>query len=183
MLIHNGIPSRFPTDRSIADDIGNWWVLQTKPNRDLKLARYLMKQDIGYYMPLYDQKIKYGSLGRVRVVRAPLMKGYLCVALEKGNHKQLYNSHDFAKIIEVKDQVSFVKELQSLHIVSENEQDLEVKTGLLKGRSAHIVSGPLKGVHGIVLNRVRKGLFAISVPMFNRTVVLNVNPSTSLELR
>lgn len=183
MLVHNGVPSRFPTDRSIDDDMGRWWVLQTKPNRDLKLAGYLMKQGVGYYMPLYDHEIKYGSLGRVRVVRAPLMKGYLCVALEKGNHKQLYSSHDFARIIEVKDQASFVKELQSLHLVTENEQDLEVQPGLLKGRSAHIVSGPLKGVQGVVLNRSRKGKFAISVPMFYRTVVLNVDPLTSIELR
>lgn len=183
MLSHNGVPSRFPTDRSIADDTGLWWVLQTKPNRDLKLARYLMKQEIGYYLPLYDFKIKYGSLGRVRVVRAPLMKGYLCVALDKSNHKQLYNSHDFSRIIEVKDQASFVKELQSLHLVTENEQDIEVQPGLLKGRAAHIVSGPLKGVQGVVLSRVRKGQFAISVPMFNRTVVLNVNRMTNLELR
>ena len=183
MLSHNGIPSRFPADRSIEDDMGRWWVLQTKPNRDLKLAKYLLKQEISYYMPLHDQKIRYGALRKEKVLRGPLIKGYLCVALDKTSHNRLYNSHDFARIIEVKDQSNFVKELQSLSRVTEAEQDLDVRPGVLKGRPAFVVSGPLKGVEGIVLNRVRKGHFAISVEMFSRTVVLNVNPRTNLGIR
>ena len=163
--------------------MGRWWVLQTKPNRDLKLARYLLKQEISYFMPFHDQKIKYGCLGREKVLRAPLIKGYLCVALDKTDHKRLYNNHDFAKIIEVKDQGRFVKELEALFKVTETEQDLDVLPGVLNGRPAFVVSGPLKGVEGVVLSRAKRGHFAISVGMFNRTVILKVNPMTSLEIR
>jgi transcriptional antiterminator RfaH len=182
ILPQTDVPSRFPVDRPIEDDTDRWWVLQSKPNRDWKLATYLRNREISYYMPLYDRRIKFGSFGRERVVRAPLFKGYLCVALDRERHSLLYDSHDFAKIIEVKDQATFVKELQSVSRVTTTEQDLQVKEGVLKGRTALITSGPLKGVEGIVVSRAKKGKFAISISMFNRTLILNVNPFTDLEI-
>jgi transcription antitermination factor NusG len=182
ILPQTDVPSRFPVDRPIEDDTNRWWVLQSKPNRDWKLATYLRNREISYYMPLYDRRIKFGSFGRERVVKAPLFKGYLCVALDRERHSLLYDSHDFAKIIEVKDQATFVKELQSVSRVTTTEQDLQVKEGVLKGRTALITSGPLKGVEGIVVSRAKKGKFAISISMFNRTLILNVNPFTDLEI-
>ncbi len=182
ILTQTDVPSRFPVDRPIDDDTGRWWVLQSKPNRDWKLATYLRNREISYYMPLYDSRIKFGSFGREKVVRAPLFKGYLCVALDRERHSLLYDSHDFARIIEIKDQATFVKELQSVSRVTTTEQDLQVKAGVLKGRTALIASGPLKGVEGVVVSRAKKGKFAISISMFNRTLILNVNPFTDLEI-
>ncbi len=182
MLPRTDVPSRFPVDLPIEDDTERWWVLQSKPNRDWKLATYLLNREISYYMPLYDRRIKFGSFGREKVVRAPLFKGYLCVALDREKHSLLYDSHDFARIIEIKDQATFVKELQSVARVTTTEQDLQVKAGVLKGRTALITSGPLKGVEGVVMSRAKKGKFAISISMFNRTLILNVNPFTDLEI-
>ena len=182
MPAQNDIPSRFPVDRPIEDDTGQWWVLQSKPNREWKLARYLLQREISYYMPLYDRKIKFGAFGREKIVRAPLFRGYLCFALDREKQSLLYNTHDFARIIEIREQDAFVKELQSVSTVTKSQHDLLVQPGVLKGRAALIVSGPLKGLEGVVLRRAKKGQFAISVTMFNRTVILNVNPLTDLEI-
>lgn len=54
--------------------------------------------------------------------------------------------------------------------------------GIMKGRRVQITSGPLKGAEGIVVGRSKKGQFAITVEMFNRTVIVNVDPFTNLEL-
>ena len=181
MRFSEDIPSRYPEGKPLEEDLGLWWVIHSKPNREWKLARYLLNQEISYYMPLCDRKIKIGRL-REKITKAPLFKGYLCFALNREKHWRLYDTHDFARIIQVKEQNSFVKELQSVSKVLEVEQDLLVKPGLLKGRRVVVTSGPLQGVEGIVVGRSNKGRFAITVEMFNRTVIVNVDPLTDLEI-
>ncbi|MGP8282558.1 MAG: transcription termination/antitermination protein NusG [Desulfomonilaceae bacterium] len=157
MTVKNDVPSRFPVDRPIEEDTGQWWVLQSKPNREWKLAKYLLQREISYYMPLYDRKVKFGSFGREKVIKAPLFRGYLCFALDREKQTFLYNTHDFVRIIEIKEQDTFVKELQSVSKLTTSGQDLLVKPGVLKGRAALIASGPLKGVEGVVVRRAKKG--------------------------
>jgi transcription antitermination factor NusG len=86
------------------------------------------------------------------------------------------------KIIQIKDQDKFVRELQLVSRVLETGKDLLVKPGILKGRRVMVSSGPLQGAEGIVVGRSKKGKFAITVEMFNRTVIVNVDPFTDLEL-
>lgn len=176
------IPSRYPVDRSLEDDLGLWWILHVKPNREWKLANYLLHHEISYYFPLYDRKTIVGYFRREKITQAPLFRGYLCFALERENHSFLYESHDFVKIIPINDQDKFVRELQSVSKALETGKDLLVKQGILKGRKVMVSSGPLQGAEGVVLGRSKKGRFAITVEMFNRTVIVNVDPFTDLEL-
>lgn len=181
MRFNEDIPSRYPEGKPLEEDLGLWWVIHSKPNREWKLARYLLNQGISYYMPLYDRKIRIGGL-REKITKAPLFKGYLCFALDREKHWRLYDTHDFARIIQITEQNSFVRELQSVSKVLAVEQDLLVKPGLLKGLRVVVTSGPLQGVEGIVVGRSSKGRFAITVEMFNRTVIVNVDPLTDLEI-
>ncbi len=182
MPLHDNIPSRFPEGKPLEEDAGLWWVLHSKPNREWKLANYLLHHEISYYMPIYDRKIRVGGFQRERTTKAPLFKGYLCFALDREKHWRLYDTHDFARIVEIKEQNSFVKELQSVSRALEADQDLLVKPGILKGRRVLVVSGPLQGVEGLIVGRSNKGRFAITVEMFNRTVIVNVDPFTDLEI-
>lgn len=181
-ISHNNIPSRFPENRSLEDELGLWWVLHVKPNREWKLVKYLLHHEISYYFPLYDRKTIVGYYRREKITQAPLFRGYLCFALDREKHGLLYESHDFVKIIQIKDQDKFVRELQLVSKVLETGKDLLVKPGILKGRRVMVSSGPLQGAEGIVVGRSKKGKFAITVEMFNRTVIVNVDPFTDLEL-
>jgi len=179
---HENIPSRFPEDMSLEDHMGLWWILHVKPNCEWKLARYLLRHEISYYFPLYDRKIKVGYLRRERITQAPLFRGYICFALDREKHVLLYNTHDFTRIIQIKDQEKFIRELQFVTKALSTGRDLLVKPGILKGRKVIVASGQLQGVEGIVVGRTKKGRFAITVEMFNRTVIVNVDPFTDLEL-
>lgn len=182
MPFPSDIPSRFPFDRPLEDDTGIWWVLQCRPNRERRMAKYLLQREISYYLPLYNRQIKIGASRRESIIKAPLFKGYLCFALDRNKHNLLYETHDFARILQIRDQDTFVAELQSVSKVIKTEQDLLVKPGLLRGRRALIVSGPLKGLEGVIVRHAKSGQFAITVEMFNRTVILNVNPFTDLQI-
>ncbi|MFH0958442.1 MAG: transcription termination/antitermination NusG family protein [Pseudomonadota bacterium] len=182
MASHDNIPSRFPEDRSLEQDLGLWWILHSKPNREWKLAKYLLNHEISYYLPIYQRKTRIGYFRLEKIIPTRLFRGYICIALDTKNHHLLYDTHDFVRIIKVNDQNGFVREIELVAKAIETGHDLFVMPGIMKGRRVRITSGPLKGAEGVVVGRSKKGQFAITVEMFNRTVIVNVDPFTNLEL-
>lgn len=181
MNVIDVIPCRYPEDRPLDEDMGMWWALHVKPNREWRMASFLMHKQISYYLPIYEHKKRFGYPPREKMVYRPLFRGYICFALHKDRHSLLYDSHDFVRIIGVPNQEQFVRELQSVAIALHVGKDLFVRSGLAKGRKVIVGTGPFKGVEGVVTRHSRKGQIAISVEMFNRTVIISLDEFTNLE--
>jgi transcription antitermination factor NusG len=176
------IQARFPENRPLEDDLGSWWVLHTRPNCEKAIATYLLHREISYYLPLYRQTVKVGNLGRTRTSDIPLFNGYICFALDREDHRLLYDTKKFVRIITVEDQELFVKELDGISKAVETEMDLLVHRGLVPGRRVRILSGPLAGHEGVVMRSRGEKKVALSVHMFNQSVVVKLDPLTGLEL-
>jgi transcription antitermination factor NusG len=175
------IPARFPEDRPLDEDIGAWWVLHVKPNCERQVAAYLFHRNISYYLPLYTKKTRVGYFKRIRATEVPLFRGYLCFALDKEQHNLLYDTKKLVRIIKVDDQEGFVRELNSIAKAIETGDDLMVQPGLTPGRRVLILSGPLEGTEGVVVKRRLERQLALSVQMFNQTVLVKLDPLTKLE--
>lgn len=175
------IPSRFPEDRSLEDDVGNWWVMHVKPNCEKMVARYFLNRSISYYLPLYERQRRTGYFKRVRTAMMPLFGGYICFALEKSDHKLLYDSKKFVRIITVDDQEAFVSELSAVSRAIASGEELSVQPGLVPGRKVLILSGTLEGTEGVIVRRGGHRKLVLSVQMFNQSVVLNLDPVTMIE--
>lgn len=176
------VPSRYPEDRPLSVDSGQWWVLHTKPNCEKRVASYLVSRQIPYYFPQVTVKERYGNLGRVRFNDIPLFRGYICFALDKENHGLLYDSKKLVRIIKVDDQERFVRELEAVAKAVESEQELLVKPGLVPGKRVLILSGPLKDTEGVIVRKRKKQSLALSVHMFNQTVLVDLDPLTDVEV-
>lgn len=176
------IPTRYPGDRSLDQDLGSWWVLHIKPNCEKKVASYLLNRKVSYYFPLYRQKSRVGYFKRFKTTEVPLFRGYLCFALPKKDHHLLYGSEKLVRIIEVEDQERFVRELQAVAKAVETGDDLSLQPGLVPGQKCLILSGPLEGTEGIVVKRRDGKQLALSVQMFNQTVLVKLDPLTELKL-
>jgi transcription antitermination factor NusG len=81
----------------------------------------------------------------------------------------------------VDDQLRFVKELQAIARAIETQDDLLVRGGLTPGRRILIVSGPMAGHEGVIVRQREKRHLALSVKMFNQTVLVRLDPETMLE--
>jgi transcription antitermination factor NusG len=180
--IYQTIPSRYPCDRLLEHDLGLWWVLHVKPNCEKLVATYLMNREISYYLPLYNRKERVGYFQRIRASVVPLFRGYLCIALDREKHNLLYDSKKFVRIIRVEDQERFVKELESVERAIETGEDLSVRAGLAPGRKVLILSGPLQGTEGVVVRGRKETQLALSVTMFNQSVLVKLDPFTKIEL-
>jgi transcription antitermination factor NusG len=181
MTVRDTVPARFPEDRPLYEDLGCWWVMHIKPNCEKKVAAYLLNRNISYYFPLYKEKRSVGYFRTTRVIEVPLFRGYLCFALEKEDHKLLYDTSKFLRIIKVDDQERFVKELSAVAKAIDTGIDLLVRPGLVPGKRVVISSGPLEGTEGVVLARRHGSRLALSVRMFNQTVLVRLDDMTSVK--
>jgi len=176
-----GVPARYPEGRTLEEDLGLWWILYTKPRCERQIVQYLLNRDISYYLPLYRRKIRYGNLRRTRTRELPLFNGYICFALDKQDHNLLYDCKKFVRIIRVDSQARFVKEMQAVVQAVETQDDLLVRGGLTPGRRILILSGPMMGHEGVIVRLRGKKHLALSVKMFNQTVLVRLDPETMLE--
>ncbi|MBI5250845.1 MAG: hypothetical protein HY912_15260 [Desulfomonile tiedjei] len=176
------IHSRYPEDRPLDEDLGAWWVMHIKPNCERMVAAYMLNRNISYYLPLYKHKKRIGGLRRIREVEIPLFSGYICFALDRDKHNLLYDTKKFVRIIKVEDQLRFVQELGAVAMAIDSGEDLMVRSGLVPGRKVLILSGPLEGTSGVIVRSRLERQLALSVQMFNQSVLVTLDPSTRLEL-
>lgn len=178
----NPVPSRHPLERSLEADLGAWSVLHVKPNCEKLVANYLLHRDISFYLPLYSKKTRVGYFQRIRTTEVPLFRGYICFALKKQEHHLLYDSKKLVRIIEVTDQKTFVEEMQAVDRAIRSGEDLMVTPGLTPGRKVLILSGPLQGLEGVVVKRRKQSQLALSVTMFNQSVLVKLDSLTKVEV-
>ena len=161
--------------------MGLWWVLHTKPNCEKQVAEYLLNRNISYYLPLIRRRVPYGNLGRTRIQEQCLFRGYVCLALEKTQHRQLYDTKKLVRIIQVGEQERFVKELDAISKAIENHEELLVQPGVVPGKRVLILSGPLTGSEGMVVRFKKEKHLGLAVHMFNQTVLVKLDPYTRVE--
>jgi len=175
------LPLRYPENRSLEADLGSWWVLHVKPNCENRIAAYLHNREVGYYLPMIPVTEKYGGLGRLRTTVKPLFRGYVCMALEERRHDLLFDTKKIVKVIRVENQEEFVKEMEAVSKALAGPSDLLVQPGLVPGKRVVILSGPLQGAEGVVVRRGSGAKLAISVTMFNQTVLVKLDRETKVE--
>ena len=86
------------------------------------------------------------------------------------------------RIVEVDDQKRFVEELQAVAKAVEAGDDLLVESGLAPGKKVRVLSGPLEGTQGTIVKRRKERQLALSVHMFNQTVLVKLDLNTKVEI-
>jgi hypothetical protein len=136
---------------------------------------------ISYYVPLYKEERSVGYSRTTKATETPLFRGYLCFALDKPEHRLLYDTGKFVRIIKVEDQARFVRELAAIAKVIDAGTDLLVRPGLVPGKRVVISSGPLEETEGVVLGRRYGRQLALSVRVFNQTILVRLDDVTTIE--
>src|SRR3989304_113717 len=112
LRIDENPPSRWPNERSLLDDRGQWWVIYTKPRNEKALAWDLYRMGIGYYLPLTIKQTRRGN-GKYRKSIVCLFPGYMSVVNYPNYKNELKRTGRVARIIEVEDQDRFVREIEN----------------------------------------------------------------------
>ena len=155
--------------------LGQWFVLHTRSRQEKALAEYLDRREIECFLPLF-RKVRY--YGRRKVAAdLPLFPGYLFL---KGTVEDAYaadRTDRVAHIIRVADQDRIDDELRQIRFALEQGGDLVPRERLVKGMRVEVMSGPFKGLEGIIEEELREDRLILSVGMLGRAADLEIDRS------
>lgn len=169
--------ARYPEDRALEDDIGDWVVAHLKSRQEKKFASDLMRAGIPYYLPLVEKRTRRRDNGKLRKSILPLFPGYVAVAAPEDRWSELFEYHRVANLIPVLDQDAFTRELSQVHTVLTSQQKVEVLPLFAEGQPVRVKAGPMMGVQGEVAEYRGNAIFLIRVRMFQLSVRVEIEDS------
>lgn len=149
-----------------------WWVLQTKPRCEKALARSLVRERVGYFLPQGQSRRRYQR--RWVTTHLPLFPGYLFMRGTEDARITAIQTNKVVSILEVNDQERLHAELTALHQVVNSGEEVSAEPQLPEGAKVEVIRGALSGVCGIVSRCDGSSRIIVEVKMLNRGVSVQV---------
>jgi len=155
----------------------HWYAVYTRSRHEKTVAEQLVHKSVDHFLPLYETVRKWKN-GNFKV-RLPLFPGYLFVR------------------IPLQDRLQVLQVPGVVHLVSSGgvplalpQAEIEtIRDALTKGLQAHphpylkvgsrvrVSSGPLQGLHGILLRKKGKLRLVVSVDLIMRSISIDLDAS------
>lgn len=160
-------PSRFPVDRPLDADLGNWRVAHVRSRCEKQFAHFLLEKGIGYYLPLFLRKTRRKDNNKTRKSICPLFPGYIAFAADaEAIHQWVLKNHDVVNVLAVKNQEKLVRELDQIKLILDRDLAFLSCAGILPGTKVVIRGGGLSGLEGVILRNDHSARLIVGVEMF-----------------
>jgi len=145
-----GMNIRWPPGRPLEDDVGWWRVAHVKPRNEKALAHDCEQMGVGYYLPLYEKRVRRRDNNKPRKSVLPLFSGYLPFVDREGAKDRIYRTNRVVRILNITDQETFVRELTQIWQLVTAGLQLGGVQSFTVGQKVRVSQGPLFGLVGIV---------------------------------
>ena len=168
MLIRSCPPFRHPDADPALPPAGRlWWLVQSHPLQERRLAAELVEAGVPCYLPLGARSWVTPGGRRLRRTGA-LFPGYLFVLAAEFPRPPRRTQSRIAKASRIEDQARFHRELAALHAVFSAPGDVTLGPVIESGSRVRVASGVLAGQSGVVLrtgsrNRVYVNLHEVGM--------------------
>jgi len=156
-----------------------WHVAHTKPRCEKKFAALLTAEGFTHELPLARVQRRYGV--RIRVHAKPLFPGYVFTRVPVALRTRCYQQNLIVRLIAVTDEPKFLIQLEDVRRVLASGLETAVRPLFAKGRMVQVVSGPLRGMHGVVDDPDRPGGVIIMMDALQQGVLVKI-PAVDLRL-
>src|SRR5262245_32669625 len=90
-----------------------WWVLHAKARTEKSIARQLVKQGIGFYLPLYEKR--WQKNGRSQHSHLPLFPGYLFLHGDAQQRIRALETNQIVQTLSVRDEARLLWDLNRVY--------------------------------------------------------------------
>lgn len=152
-----------------------WHVLHTKSRQEKILSNALTEMGIDHFLPLVRQARFYGR--HKLFVEVPLFPSYLFL---RGSIDDVYRADRtkrVARIVPVVNQRQIDWELGNIRLALERSASFDIYSYLTKGVRVEVRAGPLRGVQGIVSERIGMNRLILQVEMLGRALSVEIDAS------
>lgn len=151
-----------------------WYALYTKVNQEFKASEYLSKNNIEYYLPVVD-KIKQWS-DRKKRVKEPVLKNYIFIYATESQRQEALLLPQIVRCVFENGKPAVIPDwqIENFRKAVEANQDFIVYNGLVPGQKIEILSGPFKGVKGVIQTKSKNLTLAVSIELLNRSLIIEL---------
>ena len=139
---------------SIINSTYQWHAIYTRSRFEKKLANLLEQKGINCYLPLKIEKRQWSD--RVKKIEEPLLKGYLFVKVSNKEYFDVLNTPGAVCYVSFEGKAAPIPEKQindlKAFLQYVNDQVDVTRERLSKGEKIIVVTGPLKGVTGELID-------------------------------
>lgn len=156
------------------DENYRWVVIHCKPRCEKRLADYLGKRLMPYYLPQIKHKRVYQR--RKVVTTVPMFPSYLFAVLGPQDRDRVAISGLVVRFIRVGKQEHLIKELDRLCFANKKDVEVSPTMWLSKGLEVEILDGSLKGMRGVVESHDKISEVRLQVDILRQAVMVSVDP-------
>ncbi len=133
------------------DALAPWRVAHTRPRCEKKVAEKCLQDGLVTSLPLYRSVKKYR--GKTVTFRKPLFPGYVFFRGNPFEIIRLLQQDQVANVLTPPDEAEFAEQLADILAALETEREVRLAPLIVDGLRVKIISGPLRGLEGIVNRR------------------------------
>ncbi len=162
-----------PGAETVRDFSGTWWVAHTKSRFEKAFARDLQNRGVDYFLPMaWKTSI---SSGKKRRFLCPLFPSYVFFCGDEDAKYTAITTSRLCQVIQVVSQERLVDQLAGIELVLHAKVELDSFPYAAIGCRCRIVSGAMKGIEGIVVQRNKKAKLVLEVSMLGQGVLVEID--------
>ncbi len=173
LAVSQNPPSLSPGVRSLSELEGKWWIAHTKAKMERPLVRHLLRQEVGYFLPLLERVTI--SSGKKRRSMAPMFTGYVFFCGDDEARYEALVSDCTCTIIEVREQQRLIGELQAIETAIAGKVEMNLYPFAVAGQRCRVTAGPFEGLEGIVVHWAGRCRLVLAVTMLGRGACLEID--------
>ena len=157
-------------------DESRWYAIYVRSRFEKNVNDALLRRKIETYLPMVLIIRQWKD--RKKKVYLPLFKGYVFVRIDLRQSLEVLMIEGVVRIIGVGDNPIPIpdEQIHAVRLLLNGDYETEVIPLLNKGKSVEIISGPLKGLRGIILRNSSPLRFIVSIEIIGRSVAVGVTP-------
>ena len=130
----------------------NWIAVYTKSRHEQIVVNELNKKNIESYCPMFKERRQWSD--RKKWVHFPLFRSYVFANIEIIENIYVLQTIGVNKIVKFQEKISIIPDqvIDNMKNIIEGGYNIEQSDYFIKGDEVRVVSGPLKGLDGVVLD-------------------------------
>lgn len=161
------------TFRCMESEAVCWYAIYVKSRHEVVAYGQLQQRGVESYLPLIKKSRQWKD--RRKMVEFPLFPGYLFVRVNP-------RPSEFVNVLKARGVVRLVSgeqgvplpvpdpEIDSLRIMMENGDGLDIYPSLQEGRRVQVMRGPLRGASGVIVRKVGGYALIVNINILGRSI-------------
>ena len=161
----------------------NWYAIRVKSRSEKKVFADLQEQNIETYLPLHRQLRIWSD--RKKWIESPLISGYVFVYISRKEYDLVLRIYNVVNYIYFEGKAAIIRksDIELIkRMLGQAEMPIEITNEqLVAGQMVEIISGPLLGFIGELIDFKGKDRVAIRIPPLGYTVLIDT-PGRNLKV-